>query len=299
MISPVFYSKFYCIASRCVHSCCRGWEIDVDSDTADYYNEIEGELGRKLRDNLVYDSDEYHFRLTQDERCPFLKQDGLCEVILNLGEEALCDICALHPRFFFTSERILVSDEANGPADTFDQEIEFGGLGLSCEEVTRLLLSEDGVLLFEDDTGDRYTIDSILDMLGYESEKGYSFKPYPDRSKYEIILRLFSETEPIDKFWTEMIDSYLRSTDEIVEKCREALPGFDSIRFQRIHDYILYRQLDRLYDTGLSTIEHYADLCCEFIFICSIMTGDLPESVRRFSEQIEYSTENVDILMND
>ena len=101
MISPIFYSRFKCIANACKHSCCFGWEIDVDEDTVDYYRGIDGDLGKKLDENIICENDEYHFRLTEEERCPFLRQDGLCEIILDLGEDGLCDICALHPRFYF------------------------------------------------------------------------------------------------------------------------------------------------------------------------------------------------------
>ena len=39
------------------------------------------------------------FRLT-DGHCPLLSSDGLCRVQLSLGEEALCDTCRAHPRFY-------------------------------------------------------------------------------------------------------------------------------------------------------------------------------------------------------
>jgi lysine-N-methylase len=31
--APKYYLDFACIADRCKHSCCIGWEIDVDADT--------------------------------------------------------------------------------------------------------------------------------------------------------------------------------------------------------------------------------------------------------------------------
>lgn len=40
-IKPDFYDAFHCIASRCRHSCCVGWEIDIDGDTADLYSSDE------------------------------------------------------------------------------------------------------------------------------------------------------------------------------------------------------------------------------------------------------------------
>ena len=41
---PSYYEKFKCIADRCTHSCCVGWEISVDSDTREKYSEIGGEI---------------------------------------------------------------------------------------------------------------------------------------------------------------------------------------------------------------------------------------------------------------
>ncbi len=30
LYAPVYYQKFSCLAGECRHSCCVGWEIDVD-----------------------------------------------------------------------------------------------------------------------------------------------------------------------------------------------------------------------------------------------------------------------------
>ena len=37
-ITPDYYNKFKCIANRCRHSCCIGWEIDIDDSTLQKYN---------------------------------------------------------------------------------------------------------------------------------------------------------------------------------------------------------------------------------------------------------------------
>ena len=34
---PDYFDQFACLAGDCPHSCCIGWEIDIDPDTADYY----------------------------------------------------------------------------------------------------------------------------------------------------------------------------------------------------------------------------------------------------------------------
>ena len=118
-----YYHKFKCIADRCRHNCCIGWEIDIDPDTMKLYNSLGGELGEKIRANI--EGDVPHFVLSDGDRCPLLNERGLCDIILSLGEDAICDICTLHPRFknFYTS---------------FTEV----GLGLCCEEAGRVILAE-------------------------------------------------------------------------------------------------------------------------------------------------------------
>ena len=47
-IKPNFYDAFHCTAAACSDTCCAGWEIDVDPDTVEYYENLEGELGERL-----------------------------------------------------------------------------------------------------------------------------------------------------------------------------------------------------------------------------------------------------------
>lgn len=136
-VRPDFYDEFRCLASRCRHSCCVGWEIDVDADTLAYYETLEGPLGEELRTKIDPEPTP-HFRLGEGERCPFLRADGLCRIIRELGEDGLCDICALHPRFY------------NELPDRTEM-----GLGLCCEEAARLLTDGAGHLrLIAEDDGE-------------------------------------------------------------------------------------------------------------------------------------------------
>ena len=45
---PSYYKTFQCIADKCEHSCCIGWEIDIVEDSYDYYMGIEGAFGERL-----------------------------------------------------------------------------------------------------------------------------------------------------------------------------------------------------------------------------------------------------------
>lgn len=123
--APDWYPQFRCAAGACGHTCCAGWEIGIDPDSLRRYQGMGGELGEKLRRCIVL-SEEPHFLLEEGERCPFLTEENLCELILREGESSLCQICRDHPRFRnYWSDRMEV------------------GLGLACEEAARLALTSD------------------------------------------------------------------------------------------------------------------------------------------------------------
>ena len=49
---PSYYKDFKCIADKCRHSCCVGWEIDVDDATMEKYKLIEGNMGDDIRAHI-------------------------------------------------------------------------------------------------------------------------------------------------------------------------------------------------------------------------------------------------------
>ncbi len=280
-IRPDFYPRFACRAAGCRHSCCRGWEIDVDGESAAYYRALPGPLGEELRAALTEDAEGWHFRLDAEERCPFLRRDGLCRLICELGEDALCDICALHPRFY----------AACG-------EYELAGLGLSCEAAAALLLETDAPLRFEAE-GETLTLPELLARLGEPcEEETLRFVPRPERARCAALLAAFARTEPIDAAWTEELDALARELDAAVTAARTRAETYDRGRWDRILGYILFRQLDRLGERPLAALLEYARRCTEFIFLQTARDGNAAEHLRRWSEQIEYSTENVEILLD-
>jgi len=129
-VTPDFYPQFHCVASACRHSCCVGWEVDVDGETLERYRRVPGDFGLRLREQISPEETP-HFLLGPEERCPFLNQENLCDIILTLGEDALCQICADHPRF----------------RNWFPDRVE-EGLGLCCEEAARLLLTHEEPIQF-------------------------------------------------------------------------------------------------------------------------------------------------------
>lgn len=102
---PKYYEAFTCIAGECEDTCCAGWEIDIDDKSYEYYMQIPGKFGEKIRDMIKeYQSDDMYeshgFILQEGRRCPFLNKDNLCDIILELGENAICEVCTYTPRNF-------------------------------------------------------------------------------------------------------------------------------------------------------------------------------------------------------
>ena len=125
LYAPKYYTDFKCIADRCTHSCCIGWEIDIDPVTAQKYSTLKQAYADTVRASIEH-GDTPHFKLEAHDRCPHLNSKNLCNIILSLGEDCLCDICREHPRFY--------NDSSLG------REV---GLGIACEEACRIVLSSD------------------------------------------------------------------------------------------------------------------------------------------------------------
>ena len=274
-IVPAFYPAFRCKAGECRHSCCRGWEIDIDENTLSAYQCLPGAWGERLRAAIVEEEENSaHFRLTEEENCPFLRPDGLCDVILALGEDALCDICALHPRFY----------ECIGP-------YELCGLGLSCEAVCELLLDLSHPLRFLcEETGEELSLPALLSRLGFgASEKALTFTPVEDM---HAMLRRLEKTEPIDALWT-------RRLGEIRQKITSGIPAIpEGEIYDRMLRYILYRTAEKIPEAGLPAVLAFGRESVSFIALEDALFGLDAEHLRRWSEQIEYSTENVDFLLS-
>lgn len=128
--TPNYYDRFRCLAGACPHTCCQGWEVPIDRETARFYETIPGELGERLRALLTTDEEGETAFLLRGNTCPFLTEGKLCELQIKLGEEGIGEICRSHPRFFYDY----------GP-------LAEQGLCGSCPETARLILGTDLVLL--------------------------------------------------------------------------------------------------------------------------------------------------------
>lgn len=295
--APDYYTIFSCIAEKCKHNCCVGWEIDIDSNTYDMYKTIPGEFGNRLKQNIYTRDGNVAFRLGGDERCPFLNKNNLCEIILTLGEDKLCCICSDHPRF----------------RNFFDQRVEIG-LGLCCEEAARIVLSHkeksklieighsDDEVMPEDEKIFFDIRDEIIEILQdreislfHRIKKLISeFKlTFPEKSLFDWV-NIFLSLEHLDEKWVMMLEELKNYNVEfsLLDKDKE-------ISLEQLIVYFIYRHTpDSLYDTRLEERIMFSILSFYIIYALFEKQSDtLEEIVRMYSSEIEYSEENINILL--
>lgn len=123
VIYPKPLPSFTCLASACPDTCCAGWEIVIDASHQHDYQNLSGEIGRRLKAAMIRDADGDIIFKNCNQRCPFLNSTLLCDLYTELGEAALSDTCRIYPRW------------------TFDYGLfEHAGLSFSCPEVIRLFM---------------------------------------------------------------------------------------------------------------------------------------------------------------
>ncbi len=120
---PSYFKDFKCIASECEDTCCAGWEIVIDEETYNSYQNVDSDFGEKLRSKIVEDKDGDNVFVLNSDNCPFLNQNKLCEIYKELGEQSLCYTCRQYPRYM---EEFLDLREM--------------GISLSCPEAARIIL---------------------------------------------------------------------------------------------------------------------------------------------------------------
>ena len=302
---PNYYHLFKCIADKCRHNCCIGWEIDIDSDTAEYYKGLQAPIGEKIRSNIDFDCDCPHFVLKADDRCPFLQDDGLCEIIKNLGEQALCDICTDHPRF-----------------RNFYENFEEMGIGLCCEEAARVILSFNEkfslVPLYEsfllDLTDDEKVMlekreavfNIILDRrfdIRKRIDKIASLYDFTVKEVYPHSLKeLFLSLERLDDGWTTLLESIVACDDypQILSNERY------TVAFEQLLCYFVFRHFADGINDGLFCARIKLCVAATLLIasLCdlhekthgNVTLEDLAEISRMFSSEVEYSQENLDTI---
>lgn len=292
LYAPEYYKDFKCIADKCKHSCCIGWEIDIDSKTLDKYNKTNYGYGETIK-NSIDSTETPHFKLLENEKCPHLNGKGLCNIILELGEDYLCDICREHPRFYNIT-----------PHGT---EV---GIGMACEEACRLILESDNYsnIIDLENTDENTHSPTEYDAI---AQRNIIYNILADKSmSYNKRVKAISGMYNLsltDTDWNNVIDSL----EYLDESHKELFLHFNlkadiAEKYEKYAEralaYFLYRHCSE------AETENEFRGCLGFCLFCeklltslanqakNISTTEFHELARIISEELEYSESNTEAI---
>lgn len=108
-LMPAYYKEFHCLMGACQDTCCAGWKIEFNKkdyltikraveDTKDEaLQELCARSVMRLRER-EHDGLYAEFPMNEEDRCGFLREDGLCALQLGCGEKTLPEVCKIFPR---------------------------------------------------------------------------------------------------------------------------------------------------------------------------------------------------------
>ena len=289
IFAPAYYKKFKCTADKCTHSCCIGWQIDIDGKTLEKYKLLNESTRNQLLSRMEEEDGVTHIRLCDDGRCPFLDDRGLCHIISSLGENYISQICREHPRFY---NRTAKGTEV--------------GLGLVCEEACRIVLTSDDFNVLEkvseiEDVGCFTGYDALPHrdfLLALLSDAGLTYEQKLSKieKKYNVSADIKSLSE-----WQEIIGE-LEFMNDRNRQMLLSLSERNSYATSYIERFLAY-----LITRYVTVSESYDNLRARLGFcllgaklmMCGELKGeyDIFEFARIFSEEVEYCEDNVEALI--
>lgn len=310
LIKPSYYDSFHCIASNCPDSCCQLWDISVDPDTAAFYQKLPGSLGDTLRDSL-YEEDGELLIAMKNGRCPMLKENGLCALQCEHGEDALCHTCREFPRLhhdygtFLELELELSCPEAARivltakDASLISSQVPGGSEPDYDLEVMEILLSSRKKALDILDNSN-FTLGEALcliffwgchtqELLDGEAPQEFSFSASLDTAKtmakpgdFRDILNFFSSLDILTEQWPALLSNALRpqSSPLIRPLARYLIQRY---WLQAVSDFDLYCRVKFMLISCL---------------LVSALPGDFIWNAHLFSKEIENDIDNVDAILD-
>ncbi len=311
IFAPEYYRDFHCIAEKCPDSCCHGWAVDIDGDTAQSYLALPGSLGDKLRQHLRQEDWGWVLSLEENGRCPMWRCDGLCRIHAELGESALSHVCATFPR--------LRHDYGSF------QEL---GLELSCPEAARLILGCKRFTLTEESISGgeapdydedamatllrtRQVLCAFIDNASHSIEEtlaitllyGYAVQNELDggeaavldagsclaaakdcagQPNFPALLEFFKGLEILTREWKARLDGPI--SREMPESIRPLLRYFlGRYYLQAVSDYDIVCRVK---------------LAVASCIIIAALGGDLQQTAQAYSKEIENDPDNVEALLD-
>ena len=287
------FTLFKCKKGDCKKSCCTLWKVNVDKKTIKKYKKVKGDFKAKINNGVDFTSCTLKMN---NGRCAFLNEDNLCDLIINLGEKCLSEVCAIHPRFI---------NKLKGYKEM--------GVGLSCEEGARLLINFNGKIA--------PTVSPNLKKLkGFEKEI-IIFRQtllqiiYGEASIKEKLTKILSLLEvDINAFSSIDYNKTLSQMEVLDPDYKDKTAMFTSITYPENEEreiinllaYFIYRHLitavDKLDLKAKTLFSVFSTLYIHIIYNNSKKVNKdillITEIARDYSAEIEYSEENLFKLLD-
>jgi len=333
-IYPTYSKIFKCIASDCPDTCCALWEVVIDSEFQKLYKSHPSHAAKKATQAMYIDKDNDVCLRLNNSRCPMLNCDNLCEIYIEMGKDALCDVCKTFPRYNKPVENVMLS-----------------GISLSCPEAARLILCDDtfGCLNDNPDFKDEnakfilkiYNLfrnfvikESFFDKIKlaqdiqddidfgdinflnkYFSSYKNSATSHPSAKEILHTVKSFSKLEFLTDKWMFLLNElcnhltyalkdsdYLNTRNEIFKKM------YVSKEIKNITIYFLYKYLAEALEYTDVFNMYKLSLICSFV-ICELYTMEIIknktisidtkiEIAQTFSKEFEHSEDNLRFLID-
>lgn len=330
-IYPMYAKEFSCIAGNCPDTCCAGWEIVIDDKFQKIYKSSSSDAAKYAVNRMYTDSDGDVCLRLENGRCPMLNDENLCRIYIDMGKEALCDVCRIYPRFNKECEDVL-----------------FSGISLSCPEAARLIFEDKsfGELSLCDDIhsgslkdilniyailrnriigGGIFNIcidsEEIQDELIFGDSKracGIALNSYdnsflPQAEKVLESAKKISLLEILTDEWNELISRLICHLEKATQNKNYLKKRNNALSFcaplkeiKNIGIYYLYKYMpEAIYDGYISIMTGitYSSICiiAELYAMELMELGELSEQrklriAQLFSKELEHNEDNLNIL---
>ena len=280
------YASLRCLAQDCPDSCCVGWDVVIDDDTAALYASMDGALGEKLRAHLAFDADGDRIFRPTDGRCPFLCADGLCEIQREAGEQALSVTCARFPRI----------------VQEYTDFTEYC-LSLSCPQAAKILLKAGRLRVPVPPTADAELADLLALRTGWIALIQDRTLPFAQR-----LCRCLREAAAVSGYTApdvglsspDALFGFLRSLDLMDDAFRvltaspRKTPHADDRLFENLAVCYLYRYLLQAVTDGDVLLR--VQMMCAAVTFAAFAAADPFDAARLFSKEVEHSYENMEAV---
>ena len=309
MTKLAYFDDFRCIAGGCPDSCCKEWAVQVDPEAAARYRALPGPLGDKLRQVLAEEDGETVMTI-ENRRCPMWRDDGLCRIQAELGEEALCHVCREFPRL------------RHDYGDFVELTLE-----LSCPEAARLILNARPMppVTWEcpGGQGEYDPLDmEILQatrqgMLSLLSDTG---RPIPETLALALLYGCHAqsdldagETEPFDPESAleegrslakpgdyNLVLDFFRSLELLTPEWESLLQAPSPAAWTEKHLALARYFVERYWLQAISDFDLYSRVKLMLISCLLVrhLGGGILRTAQLYSKEIENNAENVDTLLD-